>query len=80
MELAAILISAGSLLVVILGIAYAHGKVEARIQERLDVLSRNYGDLITVTNKLHARVQEIEITLKAFYKTRLQSGEGKPNA
>ena len=63
MDLAGTLISAAYVLLVVVGEAWSHVRKIGKICSRLDILSRNYGDLITALNKLNGRVQDLERTV-----------------
>lgn len=60
MELAAIIISGAALLLTILGIAYVHGKIEARIEQQIKVLDTNYASLVHSVTRTEGRIIEIE--------------------
>ncbi len=80
MELAAILMSAAALLITILGLAYAHGKIEARIETNVKVLDRNYTQLVHTVTRIEGRIMEIEARQKQIHRLVAGGKEGDRDA
>ncbi len=80
MTLFAIIMSAAALLITILGIAYAHGKVEARIETDVKVLDRNYTQLVHTVTRIEGRIMEIEARQKQILRLVAGEKQGEKNA
>lgn len=75
MELAPIIISAIALGLTILGVAWAHGRKIGTICTRLDVLSRNQGEMTLVLNRLEGRMKALEMYVsRAITELRVKNG------
>ncbi len=80
MELTAIIFSGLALLITILGLAYAHGKIEARIETNVKVLDRNYAQLVHTVSRIEGRIMEIEARQKQILRLVAGGKEGGSDA